>query len=146
MKQPRLNRRQFFKLVAFGASAVAGLPAIGLASIAAAPSNEAVAATEQPQAPAVPQPTFNPIASNTTFGPLTDISMGWDGTLWGIDAQGAPHVYDEINKVWAQHGEGIDAAAVTPDNITLYLFKSSNVVSVNLSTLQASAPQPIGNV
>jgi hypothetical protein len=56
-------------------------------------------------------PTFTPIASNTTFGPLTDISMGWDGTLWGIDAQGAPHVYDAVNDVWAQHGDGIDAAA-----------------------------------
>jgi hypothetical protein len=35
-------------------------------------------------------PAFTPIASNTTFGPLTDISMGWDGTLWGIDDQARP--------------------------------------------------------
>jgi hypothetical protein len=151
MKQPRINRRQFFKLSAFSAAAAVGLPAIGLAAIAAAPSQEAIAAAEQPHAPAVPQPTFNPISSNTTFGALTDISMGWDGTLWGIDAQGAPHVYDEINKMWASHGEGIDAAALSVEpgapgagaQWTLYVFQGPNVIAINPDTLQASPPTTI---
>jgi hypothetical protein len=142
MKQPRLTRRQFFKASALGAGALA-LPAMGLASVAAAPSREAQAAAEQPDGPAIPQPTFNPIASTTTFGRLMDISMGWDGTLWGIDAQGAPHVYDEINKVWAPHGESIDAAAMSGDATTIYLFQGPNVVPVNAFTLTASAPTTI---
>jgi hypothetical protein len=91
-------------------------------------------------------PTFTPIASNTTFGPLTDISMGWDGTLWAIDAQGAPHVYDAVNDVWAQHGDGIDAAACSYGGQQLaYLFMGNQVASVSLS-MQVSAPKPIGTV
>ena len=31
--------------------------------------------------------------------------------MWGIDAQGAPHIYDAIGKQWQPHGEGVDAAA-----------------------------------
>ncbi len=143
MKQPRVTRRQFFKLSAFGMVAAAGLPAIGIAAVAAAPSKEAIAASEQPQGPAVPQPTFNPISSATTFGPLTDISMGWDGTLWGIDGQGAPHVYDEINKVWAPHGDSIDAAAMSGDATTIYVFQGPNVVPVNAATMTAGAPTTI---
>lgn len=142
MRQPKLTRRQLFKASALGAGALT-LPALGLASVAAAPSREAQAAAEQPDGPAIPQPTFNPIASNTTFGPLTDISMGWDGTLWGIDAQGAPHVYDEINKVWAPHGDGIDAATMSGDATTIYVFQGPNVVPVNAATLTAGAPTTI---
>jgi hypothetical protein len=150
MIKQRLTRRQLFKASAFGAGALA-LPALGLASVAAAPSHEAQAAAEQPEGPAIPQPTFNPIASNTTFGPLTDISMGWDGTLWGIDAQGAPHIYDSINDVWAQHGGGIDAAAISVEpgqpgsggTITLYVFQGPNVVAIDPNTLQASPPTTI---
>jgi hypothetical protein len=145
MHTPRLTRRQFFKASALGAGALA-LPALGLASVAAAPSREAQAAAEQPDGPAIPQPTFNPIASNTTFGPLTDISMGWDGTLWGIDAQGAPHIYDPINAAWQQHGDGIDAVATGLNDagaLTLYVFSGSAVVAINPTTLQASPPTPI---
>jgi hypothetical protein len=91
-------------------------------------------------------PTFTPIASNTTFGPLTDISMGEDGTLWGIDDQGAPHVYDAINNVWAQHGDGVDAAACPHGGqYVAYLFMGSQVVTVS-PMMQVSAPQPIGTV
>ena len=75
MKQPKLTRRQFFKLSAFGASALAS-SALGLGAVAAAPTQEALAAAQQPQSPAMPQPTFTSIASSTLFGPLTDISMG----------------------------------------------------------------------
>ncbi len=147
MKQPRINRRQFFKLAAFSAAAAAGLPALGLAAIASAPPKEAVASAEQPQAPAVPQPTFNPLASNTSFGALIDISMGWDGTLWGIDAQGAPHIYDEVNKVWVPHGEGIDAALGSLDpNGTAYVFQGNQVIKIDVATMQAGTPQTIDNL
>src|SRR5438552_3533121 len=124
MKRLILSRRQFFKLSAFGVSALAST-AVGLAAVAAAPTEEALAAAQQPERPDVPQPTFNPIASNTTFGPLTDISMGWDGTLWGIDAEGAPHIYDPVNNLWAQHGDSIDAAAFAsiPGHETIYVFQ-----------------------
>jgi hypothetical protein len=77
--------------------------------------------------------------------------MGWDGTLWGIDAQGAPHVYDSINDAWAPHGDGIDAIAMsfepgTPGSggqVTLYAFQGPNVVAINPDTLQASPPTTI---
>src|SRR5262245_11536012 len=107
MKQPRITRRQFFKLSAFGAGTVAASSPVGVVS---SPTEHAVAQTKQPQL-AIPQPTFNPIASTTAFGPPTDLSAGWDGTLWAIDASGAPHIYDPIGKAWLPHGDGIDAAA-----------------------------------
>ena len=150
MIKQRLTRRQFFKASVFGAGVAAGWPVIGLATVAAVPAQTAQAtlraAAQQPQGPAIPQPTFNPIAANTTFGPLTDISMGWDGTLWGIDAQGAPHIYDSLNDQWAQHGDGIDAAAlsvVSPTQQTLYVFKGSNVLPIDAITLKTSAPTTI---
>src|SRR5690348_13070476 len=57
------------------------------------------------------QPTFTPLPSALAFGPPTDISMGWDGTLWAIDGSGAPHLYDPTTNAWQVHGDGIDAAA-----------------------------------
>lgn len=120
MKTPRINRRQFFKTSAFGAGTLA-LPAIGLASVTATPSREAQATTVEAHKLAVPQPTFNAIASTTIFGPPTDISAGWDGTLWAIDASGAPHLYDPTSDAWLPHGDGIDAMAAIGD--TLYVFR-----------------------
>jgi hypothetical protein len=141
MKHFTLSRRQFFKASAFGAGALA-LPGNSLASAAAAAPHAAQAAADQPQGPAIAQPTFNPIATNTTFGPLTDISMGWDGTLWGIDAQGAPHVYDAVNDAWAQHGDGIDAAGHLSSG-DIIVFRGSEVVTIGANTVQASPPKPI---
>jgi hypothetical protein len=140
MIKQRLTRRQFFQASALGAGALA-LPAIGLASVAAAPSLEAQAAAEQPEALLAMQPTFSPIASTTTFGPLTDISMGWDGTQWGIDGQGAPHIYDAINDAWVQHGDGIDAAAQL--GALLYLFRGDSLVIATQGTTQIGAPVSI---
>ena len=37
--------------------------------------------------------------------------MGWDGVLWAVHAQGAPHVFDPIAQAWSPHGTGADAAA-----------------------------------
>ena len=74
--------------------------------------------------------TFNPIASTTVFGPPTDISAGWDGTLWAIDASGAPHLYDALADQWNPHGEGIEAATAI-DN-TLYVFRSGQYITIDL--------------
>jgi hypothetical protein len=73
----------------------------------------------------LPPPTFTPIPSNLAFGPPTDISMGWDGTLWAIDATGAPHIFDPINNAWQPYGDGIDAAAWV--GTTYYFFRGSQV-------------------
>src|SRR5262249_5746684 len=131
MNQPRITRRQVFKASAFGAEALP-LPAVTRASVAAAPSQEAQAATVELDKLAVPQPTFNPIASTTAFGAPTDISSGWDGTLWAIDASGAPHLYDPIANQWNPHGEGIEAA--TAIGTTLYVCRGGQYVTVELST------------
>ena len=132
LKSSRLNRRQFLKLGMLGAGAVAASP---LLSIAGAPSQEAIAAAHQPQL-AIPQPTFNAIASATTFGSPTDLSAGWDGALWAIDASGAPHLYDLAENTWLPHGDGIDAAAHV--NNTLYFFRGSAVLQLNTSTSAAT--------
>jgi hypothetical protein len=88
------------------------------------------------------QPTFTAIASTLPNGHApTDLSMGWDGTLWAIDPQGAPHIYDPINDVWNAHGKGIDAA--TGMGNTLYLFRGSEYVTVDVATQQTSAPVAI---
>ncbi|MEN8131884.1 MAG: hypothetical protein ABFS45_17215 [Pseudomonadota bacterium] len=42
--------------------------------------------TPQAPTPILPQPTFTRVPCDLTFGPPTDISRGWDGTLWAIDA------------------------------------------------------------
>src|SRR5262249_43349439 len=131
MNQPRITRRQVFKASAFGAEALP-LPAVTRASVAAAPSQEAQAATVELDKLAVPQPTFNPIASTTAFGAPTDISSGWDGTLWAIDASGAPHLYDPIANQWNPHGEGIEAATAIGN--TLYVFRGGQYITVDLST------------
>ena len=132
MKSSRLTRRQFFKLSLLGTGTLA-LPAIGIGSIAAAPPHDAQAALQAalqatPEAtPAtatklsMPQPVFTPIASTTAFGTPTDISAGWDGTLWAIDASGAPHLYDPTADVWLPHDDPIDAAAAIGN--TLYVFQ-----------------------
>ena len=85
------------------------------------------AETGSSQAGMLPPPTFTPIPSNLAFGPPTDISMGWDGTLWAIDAGGAPHLFDPINSAWQPHGDGIDAAAWV--GTTYYFFRGSEVVT-----------------
>ena len=100
----------------------------------------------------VPSPTFIPITSTTAFGPPTDISAGWDGALWAIDASGAPHLYDPTQNQWNPYGDGIDAVAAVGN--TLYLFRSGEslggqspagqVVQVDLTSDQAAQPAAIG--
>lgn len=140
MKAQRISRRQFLKLSGFGAGALA-LPALGMAGVVMAPRQDAQAGVEHPNGPAIPQPTFAPVASASTFGPLTDVAMGWDGALRGIDAQGAPHIYDEVNDAWQPFGAGVDAAA--SNNRVLYLFRGSQFATFDLTTRQTSAPADI---
>ncbi|HKN88622.1 MAG TPA: PQQ-binding-like beta-propeller repeat protein [Nitrospiraceae bacterium] len=88
----------------------------------------------------LPPPTFTPIPSNLAFGPPIDISMGWDGTFWAIDATGAPHLFDPINNAWRPHGDGIDAAAWV--GTTYYFFRGSQVVTAEYYK-NTGTPQPI---
>ncbi|MEX5219499.1 MAG: hypothetical protein NW701_16850, partial [Nitrospira sp.] len=78
------------------------------------------------------QPTFNPLPSALAFGPPTDLSMGWDGTLWGIDASGAPHLYDPSTNAWQLHGQGIDAAASSTG--ASYFFRGNQVLQINAAS------------
>lgn len=81
--------------------------------------------------------------STLMFGPPADISMGWDGTLWAIDAGGAPHQYDPIQRQWQPHGEGVDAVALV--GTTIYHFSGSQYVTVVLGTNEVQgAPLEIG--
>lgn len=55
---------------------------------------------------------FTPLPSESPLGtPLTDISMGWDGTLWAINADGVPHLFNRDDDTWYVYGRGIDAIA-----------------------------------
>ena len=143
MKQPRLTRRQFLKIGAFGAGVLAlphnfpnAVSNIALAAVAAAPSHEALSAAQQPGGLSMPQPTFNAIASTTAFGPPTDLSSGWDGTLWAIDASGSPHLHDPIQDAWLQHGDGIDAAANV--NGLLHFFRGNQVLQLDTANNAAT--------
>ena len=89
------------------------------------------------------QPTFTPLPSELSFGPPTDISMGWDGTLWAIDASGAPHLYGPTQNTWQPHGDGIDAAAWV--GTTYYFFRGSQVVTAEYYQ-KTGAPQPIATL
>jgi hypothetical protein len=54
-----------------------------------------------------------------------------------------------VNNVWAQHGNGIDAAAfsyVVQSPSVAYFFMGSQVITVPQTTMQANPPQPIGTV
>jgi len=141
MRKLHLTRRQFLKLSALGTSVLA-LPVPALALVAAAPSEEAMAAVKQPGGLSMLQPTFNAINSVTAFGPPTDIAAGWDGTLWAIDATGSPHLYDPTTDEWLPHGDGVDAATAVGN--TLYVFRGSQTITIDLtSNTTLSGPSEI---
>ena len=54
-----------------------------------------------------------------------DIAAGWDGSVFVVDAAGAPHVYDSVQDRWAVYGAGIDAGCVF-DGVP-YLFRGPEV-------------------
>jgi hypothetical protein len=85
------------------------------------------------------QASFNSIPSGLSLGaPIADISQGWDGTLWAIDTNGAPHAYDPIQGVWNAHGTGIDTAALV--GTSAYHFRGPEVVACEFGSNQTSAP------
>ncbi len=86
------------------------------------------------------QPTFTEIPSDLLFGPPADIAMGWDGTLWALDASGAPHVFDPGAQQWNPHGAGIDAACQIGS--TAYWFRQGQYVTA-VSGGSVSAPLPV---
>lgn len=135
--------------------------ALGLGPVPRATATRRGAQTPQTQAPesagagfSVPSPTFTRINSTTAFGAPADISMGWDGTFWAIDASGAPNLYDPSQNQWSPHGDGVDAVAAVGN--TLYLFKNGEsltdlsscgqVIQVDLASNQAGEPAAIGSV
>lgn len=73
------------------------------------------------------QSGFTPIESSLTFGAATDIAAAWDGTLWAIDAAGAPHRYDPLNDRWELFGGGVDAAALVKDVGPAIYFRGGEV-------------------
>ncbi len=77
------------------------------------PENRAVGQVKAADAP-LRQPGFLPQPSALAFGSPADLAMGWDGTVWAVDGQGAPHVFDPIAGAWQPHGTGVDAVAWVP--------------------------------
>jgi len=100
----QLTRRQFLKCCAVGA---ATLPLIQMAGPLQAagkpPLNKRLLQAAAPAANAS-------LPSNLPLNlPLADIAMGWDGTLWGIDSNGAPQRYDQVTQGWSVYGSEFSA-------------------------------------
>ena len=112
---PRLTRRRLLVLLGGSAAATSLLATTGHAFAEAEARDpqialsQAVAAVLAPAALGAAQATdplagyrqatqtgFSPINSTLTFGAPTDVAAGWDGTVWAIDGQGAPHLYDPL--------------------------------------------------
>jgi len=90
------------------------------------------------------QASFNPISSDLSLGAaIADISQGWDGTLWAIDTNGAPHTYDPLQGVWNAQGTGIDAAALV--GTSTYHFRGPEVVEVTFGTNETGTPTLISD-
>ncbi|MFN8470048.1 MAG: twin-arginine translocation signal domain-containing protein, partial [Caldilineaceae bacterium] len=95
----QLTRRQFLKFCAAGAATIPLMQmAAPLQAAGKPPLNERLL-----QAAATTANTSLP--SNLPLNlPLADIAMGWDGTLWGIDTNGAPQQYDQVTQDWSVYG------------------------------------------
>jgi hypothetical protein len=136
MKDQRFSRRDFFKLSAFGAGALA------LSTVVGPAPEHAHAQPVGPLADATP-PGFALMPSALAFGAPADISMGWDGTVWAIGDDGAPHTFDAIANTWQPHGDGIDAVALVGDLV--YHFRGSQYVTVNYGVNTTNAVQNIAD-
>ena len=60
------------------------------------------------------------------------------GTLWAIDASGAPHLFDPIRQQWQPFGTGINAVAYMGSDI--YHFRGSEYVKVTFGANQTQSP------
>lgn len=94
----------------------------------------------RPDRAVMSQGGFVKIASMTAFGAPTDISVGWDGTVWAIDASGAPHLLDLLNDRWQPFGEGVDATAAAGGSV--FYFRGEEVLEIP-SGGAAKPPVPI---
>ena len=122
----KLSRREFLKATA------ATMAMLSLSSQLPLPRARAQSRlmTEGPNA-------FTAVASTLPTGnAIMDISAGWDGAQWALDAQGIPHVYDAVQQSWEAFGRGVDT--VTKLNDDLYLFRGAEVAIYNTTTNQVS--------
>ena len=102
----QLSRRQFLKYCAVGAATI---PLMQMAPPLQAAGKPPLAKRLLQAATAAANTA---LPSNLPLNlPLADIAMGWDGTLWGIDTNGAPHQYDQAAQDWSVYGS--DFSAVT---------------------------------
>jgi hypothetical protein len=63
-----------------------------------------------------PEALFEAVPAGLPLGqPLADISMGWDGTVWGIDTKGVPYQFDLVEQTWQIVGRGYSAVAQSLD-------------------------------
>jgi hypothetical protein len=110
-----LSRRQFLKAAgtsgaAFGFASLFGLPALPALAKPTLPERVMQAAA-QTAASATP---FTKLAATMPLAaPLAHISMGADGTLWGIDTAGVPYSYDRLSQTWEVYTHQIDAITTT---------------------------------
>lgn len=134
------SRRQFLKGSAAGGLAygLAPLLALNARPVAAKPSiPERVQQT-------LHQMTAAPLASALPLGqPLADLSMGWDGSLWGIDTDGVPYTFNQIAQAWEIVGRGFDCVAIYDNLQNPLLVRGSEVYSPRLTH---SVPTSIASV
>ena len=96
----QLSRRQFLRYCAIGAATI---PIVQMAAPLTAAAKRAPLNERLLQAAAAT--ARNSLPSNLPLNlPLADISMGWDGTVWGIDGNGAPFQYDQVAQKWSVYG------------------------------------------
>jgi outer membrane protein assembly factor BamB len=63
-----------------------------------------------------PRTPFRSVPSALPLGTaLADVSMGWDGTVWGIDERGVPYRLDPLAETWQLLGRGYDALTYDED-------------------------------
>jgi hypothetical protein len=126
----RVSRHSFLGALAAGGALAAAGPAM--------------AATARPASPpaglSLAPPSFTAISSQLQFGQPVDISAGWDGTLWALDATGAPQLYDPMTDTWAPQDDGVDAVAAFGVPGVIYYFRGDSYVSVIGGTNQVHGP------
>lgn len=146
-----LSRRGFLKATIFGAAALT-LDPLKLH----AAEQDHTAATQKPAnefsqlVAAIQQPAFNPIASSSVTGTITDVAMGWDGAVWGLDGLNGPQRYDPLQDAWLPFGKGIDAmttlnySSTNPSTHIGYVFMGEEYVTVTgIFDAVVSNPTPI---
>ena len=90
----------------------------------------------------LPAGGFSPVPAALPAGNTpADISHTWDGVLHAVGQDGAPYVYDRVQRSWSAVGAGIDAAARV--GTTIYHFRGPEYVTCEFGVNRVSAPVPI---